>query len=320
MAVAHRILMWPPAAHHLAAYRRANGLRFTRWAAAIALFGYLSLFPLAVLAFVAFGVALSRFPDLRGEVDTALRDSIPLLFGEEAGSSPVDIASVAEATVSAGVVSVLALLVTGLGWVDATIEGTRRMLGALHRPRPFLLLRLEDAASLVVVGTMLLLAVVVSVGARSAGTWLLGLIGVEANSSAALQLSADIVALLLVWLVVASFYSFAWKRPQRRWRPIIMASFMTAAVLALMSRFAYLVVGRTLDNPVYGALAVAAAILLFLYFISIVHLYFACWVAIAEGAPETSEERAFWSRLHDGTVVLPTAEVAPLDEDDDANG
>ena len=251
---AQRVLAWPPVAHHWAAYQRANGLRFMRSAAAIALFGYLSLFPLVVLAFVVLGVALSRYPELRADVNGALQDALPLLFSDNADQNPVDVQSVAEATVTAGFVSVVALLLAGLGWINAAIEGTRRMLGALPRPRNFLMLKLEDLGALLVVGSLILIALVASVGVRSAGLWFLDVLGIELSSSWFLQLSADLVAAVLIALVITAFYWFSWNRPNRRWRSVLTAAMLSVICLGLLSRFAYLVVGRTLTNPVYGAL------------------------------------------------------------------
>jgi uncharacterized BrkB/YihY/UPF0761 family membrane protein len=85
--------------------------------------------------------------------------------------------------------------------------------------------------------------------------------------------------------------------------------------LALMLQLSFLLVGRTLSNPVYGTLALAAALLLFLYFSSAVLLYVACWVAVVEGAPETLEEVAYRQRGTGGTVVMPAVSDAPTDVD-----
>jgi len=313
-----RIRAWRWVDHHFAALDRANGLRFTRWAASIALFGYLSLFPLAVLAFVVFGIVLANYPGIRADVETALADSIPLLFDGNSTNSPVDISRVAQATVSAGVVSIVGLLITGLGWVDATIEGTRRMLGALRRPRNYFLLRAEDAIGLLCMGTLLLMALVVAIGVQSAGEWLLGLVGIDVSSGWPVKLMADLVVSLLVWLVITAIYVVSWRRPQRSWRAVLEGAFMATLAFAVLSQFAYLIVGKTLANPVYGALAVAAALLLFLYLTSAVLLYFACWVAVAEGAPEASEQRAYRMRSSGEAILLPTtvAEEPPAAVDD----
>ncbi len=294
---------------HLQAIDRANGLRFTRWAAGIALFGYLALFPLLVLAFIAFGIVLSNLPEVRVEVELFLKEALPLLFDPESGQPPVDIESVANATVNAGVIAVVGLLVAGLGWVDSTMEGVRRMQGAMRRPRNWLLLRLQDTVSLLLMGTILLVALAGAVIVEAFGTSALEWVGVDESSSWFVTLSGALILGLLVWLVVASLYGLAWwKRTGRRWRPVLLGSLYTTLALLVLTELSFLVVGSTLSNPVYGALAVAAALLVFLYVASAVLLYFACWVAVCEGAPRTVEEVAYLDRMSGGPVKLPTVE------------
>jgi len=266
-------------ARHLQALDRANGLRFTRWAAGIALFGYLALFPLAVLAFIAFGVVLTNFPDVRAEVEDFLKDALPLLFDPKGEEEPVDIQKVATVTKNAGIVSVIGLLIAGLGWVDSTMEGVRRMQGAMRRPRSWLFLRIQDTGALLLMGTVLLVALIGAVILETFGTSALSYLG-------------------LAW----------WNRPHRRWRTAMLGALYTTALLVLLTQLSFLVVGKTLSNPVYGALAVAAALLVFLYTASAVVLYFASWVAVCEGAPATQEEVAYLDRLKGGDVELPVAQ------------
>ncbi|MCZ3390117.1 MAG: YihY/virulence factor BrkB family protein [Actinomycetia bacterium] len=286
---------------------RANGLRFTRWAAGIALFGYLALFPLLVLAFIAFGMALSNHPEVRVEVESFLKEALPLLFDPQNSQPPVDIEQVTNATLNAGIIAVVGLLITGLGWVDSTIEGVRRMQGVMRQPRNWLLLRLQDTAVLLVMGTILLVALIGALIVEAFGTSALERVGVDERSSWVVTLTAALMLGLLVWLVVASLYGLAWwKRTERRWRPVLLGSLYATLALVVLTQFSFLVVGRTLTNPAYGALAVAAALLVFLYVASAVLLYFACWVAVCEETPRTLEEVAYLDRLSGGTIKLPT--------------
>jgi membrane protein len=297
-------------ARHVKAVERANGLRFTRWAAAMALFAYLALFPLLVLAFIAFGALLGNFPELRADVEAFLRESIPVLFEPQGERPPVDIEQVARATISAGVVSVVALLVAGLGWVDATLEGVRRMQGAMRRPRNWFLLRLQDSLSLLAMGSVLLIALVGAVTLEAAGSAALDWVGIDESARAIVQLTAVVVLGLLVWLVVTSLYGLAWlRRPARRWRTVSLGALYATAVMVGLSQLSFVIVGRTLSNPVYGTLAVAAALLIFLYVTSMVLLYFACWVAVVDGAPPTAEEVAYRDRLGGGAITLPTVDA-----------
>ena len=87
----------------------------------------------------------------------------------------------------------------------------------------------------------------------------------------------------------------------------MLGALYTTVVMVVLTQLSFLVVGRTLSNPVYGALSVAAALLVFLYIASAVLLYFASWVAICEGAPATQEEVAYLERLNGGHDVLPIA-------------
>ena len=283
----------------------------------MALFGYLAIFPLLVLTFIVFGVVLSHAPGVRTEVESFLTDSLPLLFDPQGGQAPVDIEEVARATVSGGVVAVVALLYAGLGWVDATLEGVRRMQGALRRPGNVVVLKLQDSVSLVAMGTVLLTAMVGAVLVKATGSNLLESVGwVEGSSTWPLQLGAALISGLLLLLTVAALYAFAWwHRPHRRWSVVLRGSFLTSVALAVMLQLSFLLVGRTLDNPVYGTLALAAALLLFLYFSSAVMLYVACWVAVVEGAPEPLEEVAYRGRGRGGTDVLPTVSEGPTGVD-----
>lgn len=299
-----RLLGWPPVAHHVAALRRANGLRFTRWAAAIALFGYLSLFPLATLAFAVLSAVLASTPELMDQVQQAISDALPGLLGTT-GNVPVDLTQTSKAATSAGVVGAVLLLVAGLGWVDAMIEGTRRMLGVMRRPRNFVLLRIEDAGWLVLLGLLLLTSLVVSVGVRTMGTRLLDTLDIASSVGSWVELFGPLVSVLLTTLTLTLLYGFAWNRTGRRWRTVVGAALMAALVLELMSLFIFVLVGHTLSNPVYGTLAVAAALLVYLYWASSVVLYVACWLAVKEGRDEPAEAVAYNARRPGSEPLLP---------------
>jgi membrane protein len=210
---------------------------------------------------------------------------------------------------SAGVLSVLGLLVTGLGWVDATLEGVRRMQGVMRRPRPWIVVRLQDSVSLVVMGTILLAALIGTVLLESAGSAVLAEVGFDEGSHTLISLTAALVLGFLVWIVLVALYGLAWlRRPFRRWRTVSLGALYATVIMVGLSQLSFLVVGRTLSNPVYGTLAVAAALLIFLYVASAVFLYFACWVVVVEGAPPTQEEVAYRERRDGGDITLPAVQ------------
>jgi len=288
------------------AYQRANGLRFGRWAAGMALYGYLSMFPLLVLAFITFGILLRHYPDLQTKVESQLKDTFPLLFDPQGSQTPVDLQEVAKATVSAGIVSVIGLVYAGLGWVGATVEGVRRMLGALRRSGNGIMLRVKDAIALLTMGLVLVVSLVGGVLVQALGGRILQSVGLQRNSHWVLTATTATLAGVLIWLVLVSLYGLSWwHRPRRRWRTVLLGALLASVVLVALMQLSILIVGSTLNNPVYGVLAIAAALLIFLNIASQVLLYFACWVAVGEGAPETLEEAAFQDRDDSGAIDLP---------------
>ena len=297
------------------AYSRADGL-IHAMAAAIALFAYLSVFPLLILAFMAFAAALQHFPGVQADVAAFLRDSMPLLFDPQGGGGAVDIQKVARATSTAGVVSVIALVLTGLGWISSSIEGVRRMQGAMHRSRNALISKAQDVVTLLAIGTVLLLALVCSVLLQVVGSSLLEWVGLSAEKARLLTALAPVLSAAILWLVLAILYGAAWwSRPHRQLRAPMLGALWASITLVVLTQMSMVLVGHTLSNPVYGTLAIAAALLVLLYFASAVMLYFAAWVAVIEGAPATQEEVAYAGR-HGDDIALPTA----VSMDADASG
>lgn len=309
---------WPVSSRFLTALHRANGLRFTRWAAAIALFAYLSVFPLVVLAGWILSVVLENFPDVRHAAEDALTQALTV-DGLISSDQTIDLNHVVHQMANAGLIGAVLLAITGLGWIDASIEGIRRMYGITRRPRSWLLLRVEDFLWLLVVGVALLAAIALAVGVRSLGQWVFEQLDWQGYTGSAVRTGGSVLSAVLVWLVLACFYAFSWRRPTRRWRAVVIGSFLATVGIWLMVDFASIVVGRTLSNPVYGALAVAAAILLLLYFASILVLYFASWIAVCEGAAMPAEVVTYQARLSSQDVQLPTTAVeGSVAADDDA--
>ena len=311
-ALKARLLAAPVIGGLWSAFERANGLRFMRWAAAIALFAYLSLFPLLVLAFIAFGTVLQHFPELQADVETFLKDSVPLLFDPEQSQKAVNIEKVAETTSTAGVVSIVALVLTGLGWISASIEGVRRMQGAMHRSRNAIINKAQDVLTLLAVGTVLLLALLAATLVQVLGSNALEWLGLSAERAQVVEGLALVLSSAILWVVLVILYGAAWwQRPHRQFRAPAMGAFAASVVLVVLAKGSVLVVGRTLTNPVYGTLAIAAALLLFLYVASAVMLYAAAWVAVLEGAPATQEEVAFSTRAGEDIALPLAADPAP---------
>ena len=310
--VKDRVASVPSVDTLLQTYARADGLRFMRWAAAIALFGYLSVFPLLVLAFIAFGAVLHRHPEVRTNVETFLHDTVPLLFdpqGNEArrhrtrwrGQRRLR-ASSASSPWSSPV----------WGGSSASIEGVRRMQGAMRRGR-----NVVDQQGCRTSYRCSRLAPCccwrwwVRCVLQAAGDSALEWIGLSGEKSWLVSVFAS--GCLRVLAVVGPGHAVRVRGAADRTdsgASRCSERFGRASFWCVLMQFSMLVVGRTLTNPVYGTLAIAAALLLFLYLASSVMLYFAAWVAVKEGAPPTQEQIAYAARNQGSRdIQLPVAGV-----------
>ena len=177
------------------------------------------------------GLSCRGTPRCAPTSNAALQDALPLLFSDDGDENPVDVESVAEATAPR--------------LCQRRRPAARRLgLGQRHRRRHSENARCAAASPKLSgaqaggsrcsggcwvddphgVGGLGWRAFCRPVGARS--------LGIELSSGWLLQLSADVLAAVLVALVIAAFYWFSWNRPDRRWRSVLTAAFM-AVVCAL---------------------------------------------------------------------------------------
>ena len=198
------------------------------------LFGYLSMFPLAVLASWAFATLLRNHPDFQAAAEQALAEALTV-DGLLAPTDSLDLDALAQNAGSAGVVGLLGLLFAGVGWIDSTIEGS-----PTHAGRHAAAASLPGAAS----GGR---AVARRSGDRvdhcARADAARELVRAVDGRAAQRQLAApsgtsDVVAnassALLVLLVLVGLFGFAWNRPSRRWSAVVLGSLMAMVGIAVL--------------------------------------------------------------------------------------
>jgi len=101
---------------HLArALGRYQSLFGDRVAAGLTYYSFLSFFPLVAVAFSVVGYLVAIDPDIKAQVNQALQSNFPGLIGT--GTNQINVDTLASAKTFAGVVGLVALVYTGLGWV-----------------------------------------------------------------------------------------------------------------------------------------------------------------------------------------------------------
>lgn len=149
--------------HGLRAWAEYKRHRGDLLAGAVTFFSFLSLFPLILLGVSVAGFVLQSSPDLQSRLFDAVTDNLPGAFGDTVTTA---IDSAISSRASVGLIGLVTLLFTGLGWVGNLRAATEGIWGQPPAKRPFVLAKLADLLVLVGLG----LAVIVSLGFTVAGS------------------------------------------------------------------------------------------------------------------------------------------------------
>jgi membrane protein len=250
--------------HVWRAVTRYNDVLGGRLAAAIAYYGFFAVFALGLVAYSVFGFVLRRNAGIRDVVDDFLTQNLPFIRLEQ----------IAESGRTIGVVGVVILTFTGIGWVEAIRSSQRLIHNLKQQPGNLVTRRLVDIA--VLVGIFLLLGISVAVVDTLESlldTLLSGGVG-------------GIVLVVLSWLlgvlvnmVLAAALLSAVPRlrmSRRRLRPAVL---FVAVGLTLLNTVGRYYVARTEHNPAYQVVLGAVGLLLYLYLLNQLLLFGAALAA-----------------------------------------
>lgn len=268
------------------AWTRYGDRRGNRLAGATSFFGFLSMFPLIVLAAAIVGSLLGD--DAIEKLKETLEKTLPGI------SDRIDIDSLVSNAGTIGLVSAVTLLYTGLGWIDSLRASIRSMHELDDEPGNIVQLKVVDLGALLGLG----LIGVIATGASSVlaglshriidwadleGTWLAQW-GIEA-CSIALGISAGAVLVLYIQTVLPRIIL-----P----RKVALIAALAGGILFYLAQKlgnAYVdhVIGR---NAAYGALALPLALLVWIYLITRAIMLIAAWAKEASLDKEAAEQAA----------------------------
>lgn len=277
----HRVGQWLHHAMHTPigeAFHRFNHFRGTRLAATVTFYGFLSVFPLLVLGF---SVAL-RVVGTEGV--TQLEDFVEQYVPGVADQLALQ--RVRSSAASLQVAGIVALLVTGLGWVDATRASVRAMWGLPDKDGNVVLRKFVDLMALVGLGALVALSVAASTWVSGAGARLLALVNQDDSTTGLLatNLLAQTLALLTASLLVGYIIS-GLPRIRIPWRVLLPAALVGGLALEVLKRLLIGYISGFASNNTYGAFGVPIALLVWIYVIARLVMLVAAWTAERCDAP-----------------------------------
>ncbi|MFC4334988.1 YihY/virulence factor BrkB family protein [Salininema proteolyticum] len=236
--------------------------------AAIAYYAFFASFSMSLLALAVFGYMLQLQP-IYFAVESWLEQNLPI----------VDVGLLEDSRQEVGTIAVVALLITGVAWVQAVRNAVRHLWDLEREPGHFVLRWIIDLGVLAALSVLLLLTIAASAGFESIVEW----VGLDRiwQSDTWLQI-LSVATAVVTDVVLATVMLMALPRLKMAFRRVLPASLMVAIGLEGLKTVGRLYITNVSDRPAYQAVSTAVGLLLFFYLFNIVLLFGAAWTATSD--------------------------------------
>ena len=271
------------------ANQRYNEVRGNLLSSGIAYYAFFSVFPAFAIAAVIFGFVLNGHPELLNSVGDALNQALPGFV--KTTSNPDGLITLEAPQLSlltiGGIVALVSLVLSGIGWIGSFRDGIRASLGAEGSPGNLLTDKLRDLGVFVAFGSAFLLSAVLTSVIGAAADWVAQRIGLGSNAIVVTVVGIVVgfavdVGILVLLLRVLSGVSLPWSAVRQ-------SALVGGALLGIIKIFGLQLIGNATKNPLLGSVAIVIGLLFWLNLIARIVLLSACW-AYLDTAHETAEE------------------------------
>ncbi|HEY1134610.1 MAG TPA: YihY/virulence factor BrkB family protein [Nocardioides sp.] len=251
-------------------------------AGAITFFGFLSFFPLLALAFFVIGWISKVYPDAQQDLVDAVTGIFPGMIGSDDGQ--ISIADFESAASTAGLVGLLGVLYSGLGWLSGMRESLLVVFEEPADDQPtFLRGKLRDLTALVSIGAVLFTSVAISSGLNGFSSDVLGLVGLGEELSWLLRILTIVVGILASSLLFTVMFRLL-AAPDIPRLDLWKGALLGAVGFEILKQVAGLLLGSTKGQPAFQAFGIALILLVWINYFSRVVMYAASWAHTATSA------------------------------------
>lgn len=284
------------------ANQRYNEVHGNLLSSGIAYYAFFSVFPAFAIAAVIFGFVLRGRPDLLNSVGDALNQALPGFV--KTASNPTGLITLQEPQLSlltiGGLVALVSLVLSGIGWIGSFRDGIRASLGAQGSPGNVLTDKLRDLGVFIALGSAFLVSAVLTSVVGAAGDWVSKRIGVGDNTILVTVIGILVgfavdVGVLVLLLRVLSGVTLPWSVVRQ-------SALVGGALLGVVKIFGLELIHNATKSPLLGSVAIVIGLLFWLNLIARIVLLSACW-AYLDAAAETSDET---SEAREATAGAPT--------------
>jgi membrane protein len=254
---------WRGFDHLCRAVGRYDDVLGGRLAAAIAYYGFFAVFALVLISYAVFGLLVDANVDLSDIVERFLLQNLPFL----------NVQAILDSGRTVGVVGLIGLIFTGIGWVEA-IRSSQRLIWRLNQQPGYIGVR-QGIDLLVLIGILLLVAAsVFAVAAlESLLRWLTG-----GNASVVLSAVSWLLTVAINMLLAAALL-VAVPRLRMTARRLAPPVLMVGIGITLLNTVGKIFVEYVQSNPAYALVGSAVGLLVYLYVFNQLLLFGAAWAA-----------------------------------------
>ena len=301
-------------------YLRASGPILASGLAYQALF---AVFAGLFVGFAVFGTIVAGNIGLREAVIGVISDSVPGLIdnGDGNGAISPDVLMNARVFGGIGVIALIGLLVTALGFLNAARGATRQLFDLPPAPENFLKARLRDLGLAAGFGVLIIVSAVLSVVGTQATDFLLDLVGIDDSTLArvlgrivtlSIMFAVDAVALAALFRILSEV--------RIPWRHLREGVLIGAAGLGGLKIAGGLLLGGASSNPLIASFAVILGLLIWFNFVCQVILITGAWIATSVKDDDIILDEAVFAARLEAARALVREHGMGDEEDEDARG
>ncbi len=270
---------WRWLGHVLRAWAQLKRNNGTQYSAAITYFSFLALFPLILLAVAITGFVLHSDQHLQTELFDKITAQAPGELGRQLNSS---IQSAIKARTTVGVIGLVTVLLTGLGWIGNIRQAIDAVWGRTVPKQNFLKAKASNLGVLAGLGV----GVLVSLGLTIVGTSLTDQIlrALDLDHVSGSHYLVKVLGILLA--LIGDMIIFGWLLVRLPAAAVsrsvaVRGALLAAAGFEVLKVLGTYTIAKSTHSPTLGPFASLLAVLIWIELVSRYLLFCAAWIATA---------------------------------------
>ena len=271
-------------------------------AGAVTFFGFLSFFPILAHGFFVVGLLAHLYPDIKAQMVSELNSLLPGVIGQGKGKIPLK--TIEDYSGRVGLVGLLALLYSGLGWLSGLRQALEVMFVVPRQEQTNLVLgKLRDLGTLGLIGLTLLVSVTLSGAVTGFSGFILGWVGIDQTAlvpKILLSVLGHVLAIMASTVLLLTMFKLLITESHLPRGALVRGALLGAVGFEVLKLAANLLLAQTKGNPAFQAFGVALILLVWINYFSRLIMYSVAW---AYTSPAALEQRTAEARRAPGAAL-----------------